>query len=72
MAIKEQIEQVVNKLKSDPTLLEKFQKNPTEAVEGILGVDLPDGAGDKIIDGVKEKLGGGKLSGVLDSVKKLF
>ena len=54
--MKEKIEEVINKLKSDPDLLNKFKKDPVKAVEGIIGVDLPDDQINGIVDGVKAKL----------------
>ena len=41
-------------------------------MEGIIGVDLPDDAMQKVVEGVKGKISLDKLSGALDSVKKLF
>ena len=42
MDIKAKIDEIVNKVKSDPDIASKFQKDPIKTVEGILGVDLPD------------------------------
>ena len=72
MDIKALVEQMIEKVKGDPKLLEKFQSNPTEAVESVLDVDLPDGAADQVIKGVTEKLGGGKVAGIVDKIKGLF
>ena len=57
--IKEKITQVVEKIKNDDGLKDKFKKDPIKTVEGILGVDLPDEAVKKIVAEVKEKLAGG-------------
>lgn len=72
MDIKEKIEEVVEKVKSDEKLLDKFKKDPIKTVEGIIGVDLPDDVMDKVVDGVKAKVSVDKLSGALGSLKKLF
>lgn len=56
MDIKSKIDEVVNKVKSDPDIASKFQKDPIKTVEGILGVDLPDDVIKQIIDGVKAKV----------------
>ena len=40
MDIKAKIDEIVNKVKSDPDIASKFQKDPIKTVEGILGVDL--------------------------------
>ncbi len=72
MDIKAKIEEVVGKIKNDPQLMEKFKKDPVKAVEGVLGVDLPDDLVEKLVTGVKARLAGDNLSGALDSLKKLF
>ena len=72
MDIKEKIEEVVEKVKSDEKLLDKFKKDPIKTVEGIIGVDLPDDVMEKVVDGVKAKVSVDKLSGALGSLKKLF
>ena len=72
MDIKAKIEEVVGKIKNDPQLMEKFKKDPGKAVEGGLGVDLPDDLVEKLDTGVKAKLAGDNLSGALGSLKKLF
>lgn len=72
MDIKEKIEEVVEKVKSDEKLLDKFKKDPIKTVEGIIGIDLPDDVMEKVVDGVKAKVSVDKLSGALGSIKKLF
>ncbi len=72
MDIKEKIEEVVEKVKSDEKLLDKFKKDPIKTVEGIIGIDLPDDVMEKVVDGVKAKVSVDKLSGALGSLKKLF
>ena len=72
MALKEKVAEIVGKLKADPKLLDSFQKDPEKTIESNLGVDIPDGAVQKVVEGVKAKLAGDKLSGVADTVKNLF
>ena len=72
MDIKAQITTMVEKITKDQKLQEQFKKDPVKAVEQVLGVDLPDDAVNKIIDGVKAKISVDKASGVVDSLKKLF
>lgn len=72
MDIKEKINKVVEKVTKDKSLKELFQKDPVKAVEKVLGVDLPDEVVKKIVDGVKAKISVDKVSGALDSLKKLF
>lgn len=70
--IKEIIENIVKKIKGDPSALKNFQDDPEKAVENLAGVDIPDGSMDKIISGVKEKLGSDAASGVVDKIKGFF
>ena len=72
MDIKEKIEEVVNKLKSNPALLKKFDKEPVKVLEELLGVDLPDDLVEKLIDGVKVKLAATKVGDGLEGLGKLF
>ena len=72
MDIKASIESIVNKVKNDPAFMKEFQSNPEKAVEGVLGVDIPDGAVDQVVAGVKSKVAGDKVGGAVDAIKKLF
>ena len=72
MDIKAKIGEITDKIKNDPSLKEEFTKNPESAIEKLLGVDIPDGAIDKVVDGVKAKLTADKLSGSAGTLKKLF
>ena len=60
--IKKIVEDIVSKIKNDKDIGEKFQKDPTKTVEGLIGVDLPDDQ----VNGVVGKLGGigDKLGGL--------
>ena len=69
MDIKAKIDEVVAKVQSDPALMDKFKSNPVGAVEGILGVDLPDDVINNVITGVKAKLG---VSNIADAIGGLF
>ncbi len=76
MDIKAKIEELVSKIKNDKSLGEDFKKDPEKTVEKLAGVDIPDGALDKLVDGVKAALTGGKLADaagdIKDKLKKLF
>lgn len=67
--MKEKIDEIVKKVQSDPKMLENFQKDPVKAVEGIIGVDLPDDQINNIVDAVKAKINindlGNSLKGLL-------
>lgn len=63
--MKEKIEQIIAKLRTDDKLLEKFQKNPASVIEEYLGVDLPDDQVNQIVEGVKAKLQLDKLGSAL-------
>ncbi len=72
MDIKAKIEELAGKLTKDGDLKALFQKDPVQAVEKVLGVDLPDDAVEKIVAGVKAKLTGDKLAGAADALKGLL
>ncbi len=72
MDIKAEINKIVDRIKNDDDLLEKFKKDPVKAVESILGVDLPDDIIEKVVDGVKAKLSLDKAGDILGGLKKLF
>lgn len=63
MDIKANIEELVNKVKNDKDFAEKFKADPIKAVEGVLGVDLPDDQIKAVVDGVKAHIAGGDLLG---------
>lgn len=76
MDVKAKIEEVVTKIKTDSDTAEEFKKDPVKAVEKVVGVDLPDDAVKKIVDGVKAKVSLDKLGDAAgdlkDKLKKLF
>ena len=75
MDIKELIEKAVDKIKSDKALQAQFKKDPVKALEKLLGIDLPDDLMEKVVAGVKAKIGLEQvmgLAGGLDGLKKLF
>lgn len=72
MNIKDKIEDLVERIKSDDALRARFLKDPVSAVEELLGVDLPNDQLDSIVEGVKAKIKlddiGGKLDGLGDKL----
>ncbi len=72
MDIKAKIEEIVDKIKNDDGLKEQFKEDPIKAVESVIGVDLPDDIVEKVVDGVKAKMGADALSGIAGKIKGLF
>ena len=72
MDIKAKIDEIVEKIKNDKTLMSKFQKEPIPTVEGLIGIDLPDDLIRNVVDGVKAKISLDSVSDLLGGVKKLF
>ncbi len=56
MDIKAKAEEILEKLKGDPKLMEKFTRDPAGAVEELLGIDLPEEQIGKAVDFIKAKL----------------
>ena len=72
MDIKEKIEELVEKIQSDKTILEKFRKDPVATVEGLVGIDLPKDQLEKRAEAVKAKIGMDKLGDALGGLGSLF
>ncbi len=72
MDIKAKITELVDKIKNDPALAEKFKNDPVTTVEGLIGVDLPNDQVEKIVDGIKAKISLDKLGGLGDKLGGLF
>ena len=70
--IKEKITEIVEKITKDEKMKEQFQKDPVKAVESVVGVDLPDDAVKKIVDGVKAKITLDGVDDIASKLKKLF
>ena len=65
--LKSKIDEVVNKVKSDPEFAKKFTSDPVKALEGVLGVDLPDEQVKGLIEVVKKKVSAGDVVSKLAS-----
>ncbi len=63
--IKAKIEELIEKIKGDKSLGDRFQKDPTRTVEDLIGVDLPDDQVKSVVDAIKAKLDLGKLGDTL-------
>ncbi len=73
MDIKAKVEEIVNKVKNDKDFAAKFTSDPVKAVEGVLGIDLPDDQINALIEGVKSKISvddiKDKIGGLFDGLK---
>lgn len=67
-----QKEELVNQIRGDSGLLEKFKSDPKGTVKGLLPAELPEDTLSKIADGVKAALAGDKISGAADKLKGIF
>ena len=72
MDIKAKVDEIVAKIKGDEELQKKFASDPVNAIEGLIGVDLPDDQVNAVIEGVKAKLAGGALGGIAGKLGGLF
>ena len=73
--IKEKVEQLAKKILASDELKKSFAKDPVKTIEKLLGIDLPDDLMEKVVTGVKAKIGLEQvmdLAGGLDGLKKLF
>lgn len=69
MDIKGKINEIVDKVKNDKDFANKFKSEPIKAVEGVIGVDLPDDQINRIVDGVKAKI---NVDGAIGKITGLF
>lgn len=70
--IKAKITELVEKAKKDENFKKELTKDPVKAVEGVLGVDLPDDQIKKIVEGVKAKVTLDNASDILGKIKDLM
>ena len=70
--LKDTIEDVVNKIKSDKTIAANFQKDPVGTVEKLLNVDLPNEQLEPLVDAVKAKINLDNIGDMIGGLGKLF
>lgn len=77
MDIKAKIDELISKVKNDKDFAKNFKNDPVKAVEGVVGMDLPDDKIKEVVNAVKAKVSiddiAGKLGGaggLLDKLKK--
>ena len=72
MDSKAKIEKAVKELLADDKLMEKFEKNPLEIVEKLVGADLPDELVNQAVDAIKAKIKPEKAGDMLGAIGGLF
>lgn len=72
MDFKEKIEKAVKELLADDQLMEKFESNPVEIVEKLVGADLPDEVVNQAIDAIKAKIKLDQVGDALGALGGLF
>lgn len=66
------VEDLVEKIKKDPKMLEKFQKEPVKVLEMLTGLDLPDDDINKLVKLIKAKIDVDKVGDMLSGLGGLF
>ena len=70
--LKGKIDEIVEKVKSDKNVADKFQKDPIATVESLIGIDLPNDQIEGVVEAVKAKINVDKLGGMLGGLGGLF
>lgn len=70
--LKDKIEEIVEKIKSDKDIAAKFQKDPISVVEKLLGVDLPNDQLEQVVKAIKAKVDLDKVGDLLGGLGGLF
>lgn len=70
--LKGKISEIIDKIKNDKGLMDKFKASPENTVEELIGVDIPDGMLSKVVDGVKSGIVADKAKDALGTLKNLF
>lgn len=66
--IKSCVEQIIEKIKGDDGLKEKFTSDPAGTVRGLVGDAADNDTISKIVEGVKSALSGGKLGAIGEKI----
>jgi len=70
--IRKTVEDLVEKIRKDPDILKKFQKEPVKTIEKLIGVDLPDDQIEKVVELVRAKIDLDKVGDFLGGLGGLF
>lgn len=72
MDIRAKIEEVVNKVRSDPNFAQNFKSDPMSAVKSLVGQDVPNDMVEQVVNGAKGMLAGDQAGNMLGGIKKMF
>ena len=72
MDITKIVTDIINKAKADPALLSNLAKDPETTIEGLTGIDIPDGQLDSVVEGVKTQIAKVGISNAMDKLGDLF
>ena len=70
--LKEKVDEIVEKIKSDKDIAAKFQADPVSTVEGLIGIDLPNDQIEALVEAIKAKVNLDKLGNLAGGLGKLF
>lgn len=70
--LKEKVNEIVDKIKSDKDIAAKFRKDPIATVESLLNIDLPNEQIANVVEMVKAKIDMEKIGDALGNLKGLF
>lgn len=70
--LKEKVDEIVEKIKSDKDIAAKFQADPISTVEELIGIDLPNDQIEALAEAVKAKINLDKLGNLAGGLGKLF
>lgn len=72
MELKEKIDAVIDKVKTDKEFAEKFSRDPVMAVRSLIGIDLPNDQINMVVEGVKANVSRYRENELVGSVKSRF
>lgn len=70
--LKDKMDEIVEKIKTDKNIAAKFQKDPISTVEELLGIELPNDQLEGLVDAIKAKVNLSKAGDALGGLGKLF
>lgn len=65
MDIMEKVEELVEKIRADKSLKEKFDRDPAAVLESLVGIDLPNDQVNKLVDAIKVKMSAADVGNLL-------